>query len=191
MRRFAISALLAISLPCALCLAAPRITVDNPVYAADVQSGSTASHVFTVSNTGDETLMISLVQTSCGCTTATLPKPDLAPGEAIGLEAKVNTVGFTGKVEKTVEVQSNDPANPSLTLRLDLTLLEPERPQTPSSTAPTPTPTSVRSPGAASSSAQGGSGAAQSIGWPVIFGVALAVDVALVFLLFILVSSGT
>ncbi len=189
MRRFVIGSLLAVSLCGSLCLAAPRIAVDNAVYTADVQSGSTVGHVFTLSNTGDETLMISLVQTSCGCTTATLPKPDLAPGESIGLEARVNTAGFTGTVEKTVDVQSNDPANPSLVLRLALTLLEPDRPQTPSSTVPTPAP--GRTPSAAGSSTQGASGAAQSLGWPVIFGVALALDAALVLLLFLLVSSGT
>ncbi len=189
MRRFAIGSLLMVGLCGSLCLAAPRIAVDNSVYTADVQSGSTVSHVFTLSNTGDETLAISLVQTSCECATATLQKPDLAPGESIGLEVRVHTAGFSGTVEKTVEVESNDPANPSLVLQLVVTLLQPDRPQTPSSSAPAPAP--GRAQGPAASSAQGASGATQSLGWPVVFGVALAMDAALVLLLFLLVSSGT
>ena len=123
MRRMGILSLLFLGLCGAAVAGAPTIIVDYPVYTAWVQSGSIVSHTFKLTNTGDETLSITTVQTSCGCTTTALAKSSLLPGESVDLEAKVNTAGFVGTVERTLTVRSNDPTTPSLVLRLALTIV--------------------------------------------------------------------
>jgi rhodanese-related sulfurtransferase len=104
--------------------AAPMISVDHSVYAVTVQSGSLVTHSFLLTNTGDETLTLSNVRTSCGCTTAALAKRDLPPGESVSVEATVNTKGFHGTVTRTITVSSNDPVTPSITLRIDTTIAD-------------------------------------------------------------------
>jgi hypothetical protein len=108
---------------------APVISVDNANYSATVQTGSTIVHTFRLTNAGDAALSITGVQASCGCTTTVLEKSQLAPGESVGLEAKVNTAGFSGTVQKTVTVQSDDPATPNLVLHMTLTIENEIRPQ--------------------------------------------------------------
>jgi rhodanese-related sulfurtransferase len=125
MKGFWIVSLLLLGLLGGAAAAAPVISVDNPLYAASVQSGSLVTHTFLLKNAGDQILKITGVRTSCGCTTTTLAKTELTPGDSVGLEAVVNTSGFTGTVERTVTVQSNDPANVSLVLRLSITILAP------------------------------------------------------------------
>ena len=100
-------------------MAAPQIHVDNENYDfGEVREGSVVTHAFVISNTGDEPLVISDVWASCGCTTTALAKKTLAPGETIELEAILNTAGIQGPTGKSVYVESNDPAQPRLTLRL-------------------------------------------------------------------------
>jgi len=136
-------------------LAAPRLAVDSPVYMASVQSGSIVTHAFRLTNAGDETLKITNVMTSCGCTTTTLSKSELAPGESIDLEAEVNTTGFSGNVEKTVTVQSNDPTTPNFVLHLSLAIVNQApaqvTPSTPTHTV-TPTPPAPVTPPSSTSS---------------------------------------
>ncbi len=123
MTRIVILSLLLLGLWGAAAAGAPMIGVDYPVYTVSVQSGSIVSHTFRLTNTGDESLSITNVQTSCGCTTTALAKSSLLPGEAVDLDAKVNTTGFVGTVERTLTVQSNDPATPNLVLRLAMTIV--------------------------------------------------------------------
>ncbi len=108
----------------AVAFAAPTINVDSPVYAVTVQSGSRVTHSFVLTNAGDETLTISNVRTSCGCTTAALAKHELAPGESVSIEATVNTTGFHGTVTRTISVPSNDPDMPTAVLRIDVTIAD-------------------------------------------------------------------
>ena len=160
-------------------VAAPTISVDNPVYTASVQSGSIASHTFRLTNSGDQTLSIKNVQTACGCMTTTLSKSDLLPGESIPLEARVNTAGFEGTAERTVTVQSNDPATPDLVLRLSLTIVNAAPGETsPSAPAPvrTPSPTPTPAPGASLPSSSAG---APTAVWPLVLGAILAVALVL------------
>jgi len=125
MKRLSVVSVLFVALFAGAALGAPLIGTDSPLYAVSVQSGSTVTHTFLLRNLGDQTLKITGVRTSCGCTTATLVKTDLPPGDSVGLEATVNTVGFTGTVDRTVTIQSNDPLNPSFVLRLSITILAP------------------------------------------------------------------
>ena len=49
----------------------PKIAFETPVYDfGKVKSGDLVKHTFTFTNTGDELLILTNVQPSCGCTTA-------------------------------------------------------------------------------------------------------------------------
>jgi hypothetical protein len=139
---------------------APTISVDGATYAATVQPGEEVVHVFKLMNTGNETLSISNVLASCGCTATSLEKTMLSPGESVGLETKVNTTGFQGTVDKRVTVQSNDPVTPDLFLHLMLAIAGAAQPQAgspasalPQGTPPTP-PSAADEPRAAKSEGQ-------------------------------------
>ncbi|MEW5826144.1 MAG: DUF1573 domain-containing protein [Candidatus Bipolaricaulota bacterium] len=116
---------------------------------ASVEAGSVVTKTFTLRNTGDETLTITRVLASCGCTATTLEKNELAPGETVDLTARVDTTGFSGTVVKTVSVQSNDPVQPSLVLRMTLRIQpSPEAPVS-ASEDETPSALAAASPTAA------------------------------------------
>src|SRR5574341_98266 len=76
--------------------------------------GIRVSHVYQIQNVGEDTLKISSVKPSCGCTSAPLKKNILAPGELVDLEVSFDAKNFMGKVHKTVTVNSNDATNPAL-----------------------------------------------------------------------------
>ena len=69
-------------------------------------------HQFEVKNEGSDTLFISRVKPSCGCTSAPLTKDVVAPGESIWLDITFNSKRFSGKVSKKVTVFCNDPEQP-------------------------------------------------------------------------------
>jgi hypothetical protein len=77
------------------------------------------SKEITIKNIGNETLEISEVKPSCGCTTAPLEKDKLEPGEETVLPIKLKISGNAGKVTKTIRVTSNDPENNQLLIRLN------------------------------------------------------------------------
>ena len=81
--------------------------------------------VFSFSNNGSDDLQILQVEPSCGCTTAMLSAPLLRAGERGGVRVVFDSENFAGEVVKEVEIRSNDPARPHVTLRIKA-LIEPE-----------------------------------------------------------------
>lgn len=65
-----------------------------------------------VSNRGSDPLKVYRIETSCGCTSAKSSVPTIDPGMADTVMISFNSMGFGGKVTKSVAVQSNDPASP-------------------------------------------------------------------------------
>lgn len=100
-------------------LAAPRITCDEPIHDFGVSRNAEAiDHTFVLRNAGDSELVINQVRTSCGCTTTTLAKQTLAPGENVPLAVHFSLVGRQGPQTKFIYVDCNDPG--SLQYRLEL-----------------------------------------------------------------------
>lgn len=62
-----------------------------------------------IKNAGNQTLKISEVKPTCGCTTAPLDKYELAPGEQTLMKVTLNITSYSGKVTKSIRVSSNDP----------------------------------------------------------------------------------
>jgi uncharacterized protein YdeI (BOF family) len=84
----------------------------------DVEKGAKVSYTFKFTNSGDTELDISDVKPSCGCTTAEMSKTKFAPGESGEIPVTFDTSRFNGPMTKTVNVSSNDEANPKVTLKL-------------------------------------------------------------------------
>jgi len=115
-------------------LASPMIAVDEDVLNfGEVLEGIAVVHTFVLSNIGDETLLITDVQVTCGCTTTALEKMELAPGESVDLEVTLDTAGFGDTIAKSVRISSNDPATPLLTLQIIGNLKAPQRYHIPAS----------------------------------------------------------
>jgi hypothetical protein len=99
--------------------AQPKLSVDKTsIEAGTLYSGEVFNARWIVKNTGTETLNIEDVHTSCGCTSAKIPKKQLLPGEFDTLDVTFNSSNFHGKVSKYIEITSNDPNNKSTTLTL-------------------------------------------------------------------------
>jgi hypothetical protein len=98
----------------------PRIEVVDPIYNfGTALSGAPLRHVFTIRNSGSAPLEITKVVTSCGCTAASPSKRILAPGEIATLEASVDTHFEQGHSLSVVTLATNDPAAPSLQLKIE------------------------------------------------------------------------
>ncbi len=101
----------------AIYLPKPRIAIEPMAHDfGEIAQGSVVKFTFTIKNTGDAPLEIN-ARPSCGCV---VPKYDrvIEPGQEGALEAQLSTAGFRGLQNKTIQVTTNDPDNPSLTLRL-------------------------------------------------------------------------
>jgi len=105
----------------ALLFAAPEISVDSADFDMGIiREGSQPSikHEYKIKNTGDQTLKISRVKPSCGCT-AVGHDSIIEPGKTGKVTAEVNLTHFrAGPLKKYVTVFSNAKTKPELALSL-------------------------------------------------------------------------
>jgi len=100
-------------------LAAPVISVDRPVYDfGTLNQGKKLEHTFTITNKGDAPLTILRTHSSCGCTVAKVSTNTIDPGKTAELKTTFDSASFSGKVSKTITIETNDPAKPSYTLTI-------------------------------------------------------------------------
>lgn len=72
----------------------------------NIAYGADETFTFTFKNTGKEPVIISNVQTSCGCTTAKKPEAPVAPKKSADISVKYDTKRV-GQFTKTITVTSN------------------------------------------------------------------------------------
>ncbi|HET6995928.1 MAG TPA: DUF1573 domain-containing protein, partial [Chitinophagaceae bacterium] len=72
-----------------------------------VKRGDSVFISFRYKNSGDNSLFISEVLPSCGCTIASYPKKPLFPGEEGELKAVFDSHGYKGIVHKEIVVTTN------------------------------------------------------------------------------------
>ncbi len=75
-----------------------------------VKQGEVLSHEFVFTNSGDATLIIQKVSTTCGCTAALASEDKIGPGKEGKIQIKFDTRGYGGVLSKLIFVESNDPA---------------------------------------------------------------------------------
>ena len=77
-------------------------TIDYGTISKDVDSGV---RVFEFTNTGDAPLIITNVQSTCGCTVPSKPAEPIMPGKTGEISVKYNM--NPGPIRKTITVESN------------------------------------------------------------------------------------
>ena len=77
-------------------------TIDYGKVSKDSDSGL---RTFEFKNTGDAPLIITNVQSTCGCTIPTKPKEPIMPGKIGKIDVKYNM--SSGPIRKTITVESN------------------------------------------------------------------------------------
>lgn len=77
-------------------------TIDYGTVSKDTDSGI---RTFEFTNTGNEPLIITNVQSTCGCTVPTKPTEPILPGKTGKIDVKYNM--NPGPIRKTITVESN------------------------------------------------------------------------------------
>jgi hypothetical protein len=96
---------------------APVISFENSTYDFDtIKQGTVATYSFKFKNTGKSDLIVRKVATSCGCTAAELKTKLIKPGDSESINVSFNSTGRSGTQNKTINVISNDPVTPRVTL---------------------------------------------------------------------------
>jgi hypothetical protein len=90
-----------------------------------VKQGEVLDHEFVFTNSGDATLIIQKVSTSCGCTAALVSEDKIAPGKDGKIQIKFDTRGYGGAVSKLIFVESNDPAEARKQLQISADIVTP------------------------------------------------------------------
>lgn len=88
------------------------------------------SYRFKATNTGGAPLQIKQVVPSCGCTYTLVGQWYLKPGESTEIEATFNPAGMRGAVRKTMQIVSEDPVNPAITLSFEADVVQEIMPST-------------------------------------------------------------
>lgn len=84
----------------------------------EVWAGQDLEYEITVKNTGKAPLH-TMVKSSCGCTSTKKPKEVLEPGESDTLKIGYNTKKRSGKANQTVTINTNDPTQPTVTIKVE------------------------------------------------------------------------
>jgi hypothetical protein len=96
----------------------PQITIDKIVHDyGTIEQGANGECVFTVTNTGNEPLVISLCKGSCGCTVPTCPKEPIAAGASATITVRYDTKRV-GPINKSVTITSNASNEPRKVVRI-------------------------------------------------------------------------
>ena len=99
--------------------AASAIRFDQEVFTFQpVLEGESVEVAFAFRNMGSQSLLIHDVSTSCGCTTAEYPSGPLQPGEAGTVRTTFRSRGYSGDVDLTLLVKSNDTKDPMKALHI-------------------------------------------------------------------------
>lgn len=97
----------------------PRLMVNNhSVDLGIIHSNQMYNAQWVIRNTGNDTLVINKLKTSCGCTSVKRLKPTLGPGDFDSLKVEFNPAGFDGKFTKHITFTTNDTSQSSVILIL-------------------------------------------------------------------------
>ena len=79
-----------------------------------VKQGEKVEHEFRFTNAGTEPLIISNVQSTCGCTVPDWPKEPIQKGETAGIKVVFNSAGKTGLQNRPITIFSNAKTSPKV-----------------------------------------------------------------------------
>jgi hypothetical protein len=73
----------------------------------DIQQGDKVNYTFKFTNTGTAPLIVSKVETTCGCTATNWTKDPVKPGDSGEIAATFNSTGRKGAQRKVITIYSN------------------------------------------------------------------------------------
>ncbi len=86
----------------------PLITFEETTFDfGDIYQGDKVEHVFRFENTGNQPLIITNVQTTCGCTASEWPREPVMPGDVANLKVNFDSSGKYGRQNKVISIISN------------------------------------------------------------------------------------
>ncbi|MCI0330509.1 MAG: DUF1573 domain-containing protein [candidate division Zixibacteria bacterium] len=107
---------------------AARLEISQKVWDFGyIPRGAKVTHNFVLKNVGNDTLKITNVRKSCGCTAAPLKKDVLFPGDTTELAVTFSSGAYQGPVSKAVYVESNDPIEPFIDITFNATVSIPSK----------------------------------------------------------------
>lgn len=77
-----------------------------------IKKGDKVEHVYEITNTGENPLIISEVRPACGCTAPDYTKDPIMPGQKGTITLKFDSASFDGMVSKSAEVFANVEKSP-------------------------------------------------------------------------------
>ncbi len=88
--------------------AGPYITFEETSHDfGDIYQGDKVEYTFTFENTGTEPLIITNVQTTCGCTATDWPREPVLPGKTGSIKVTFDSTGKYGRQNKIISIVSN------------------------------------------------------------------------------------
>lgn len=101
-----------------LAQAGPNISIDKEVHDyGDIDKGADPYCEFTITNKGNEPLIITNAKGSCGCTVPEWSKEPILPGESSVMKVKYDTKRV-GPINKSVTITSNAVNEPTKVIRI-------------------------------------------------------------------------
>lgn len=73
----------------------------------NIKKGESVEHVYEVTNTGKNPLIISSVKPGCGCTAPDYTKDPIMPGSKGKITLKFDSSNFDGQIHKQAEIYAN------------------------------------------------------------------------------------
>ena len=103
----------------------PKIVCDEPNFDfGEKPNTGFIEHSYPIRNAGTLSLEIQNVHASCGCTAVKPSQNVIPPGGEAAIEARLDLRGRSGFQQKSITVQCNDPATPTLILQLKGTAVQ-------------------------------------------------------------------
>jgi len=88
----------------------PKISISEEEWNfGSIKEDKKPEHIFVITNTGGEVLIIDRVRAACGCTANMLSSDHILPGKSAELKTTFNPTGYDGKITKAIYIESNDP----------------------------------------------------------------------------------
>lgn len=107
----------------------PAITFEELTFDfGDINQGDKVEHIFNFENTGDAPLVITNVQTTCGCTATDWKREPILPGESSSIKVNFNSAGKMGRQNKVITIVSNSVA-PLNQIKIVTNVLPPKKEQ--------------------------------------------------------------
>lgn len=105
----------------------PKMFFEETIHDfGDIIYGERVIYGFKFTNIGGSDLVITRVNSSCGCTVGDFPKQPIKPGKTGIIEVTFDSKGRRGMQNKTVTILANTQPNKT-TLRIKGKVIEPER----------------------------------------------------------------